>query len=124
LTCNGDKQTFLGLISGVFTTFFCPRISDYYLGHFFGSKIFCPYYPTHIESNKTLCSQAASQGREQWPLNPPKFSNYIFHPGSFPKLVSYFHMTLSCQRHGLWVQMGIYSRYVQEQFLGLFLKSH
>ena len=90
---------------------------------FFGCQFFCPYYRTQTESNKTLCNQDASQGREQWPLNTHKFSNYIFHPKSFPKVVSYFHMTLSCQQQELVVQIGIYSRCVEVRFLSSFLES-
>lgn len=71
------------------------------------NDIFCPYYPTPTESNKT-CSRAVSQVREQWPFNPHECSNYIFHTGS-----SYFHRTLSCDLYELGIQMEIYSHYIQ-----------
>ena len=43
---------------------------------------------------KELCSQAANQTTERRSLNPHKCSNYIFHTGSFPIVVSYFHKTV------------------------------
>lgn len=73
-------------------------------------------YHSH-RNQQTLCNQATSQARGQWPINAHKFSNYIFHNRSFPKVVPYFHWTLSIQRHGLGVQVGIYSRYVVSQLV-------
>ena len=61
-----------------------------------------PSYPTHTESNLTLWNKV----REQWFLSPHKCSNYVFHTGSFPRVVSYFHRTLSCWQHGPEIQVG------------------
>jgi len=83
------NKLFSWWINGEFSTFFCPGIRDSCLGHFFGcNDVFCLYYPTNTESNKTLRSQAASQARGHWPLYPHKRSNYIFRTGLFPKVVS------------------------------------
>jgi len=48
------------------------------------NTIFCLHSLTHIESNKTSCSQVASQTTEQWLLISHKCSNYITE--SFPQV--------------------------------------
>jgi len=60
---------------------------------------YCHRVATQLQLNVSY-SQAANQVREQWHLNPHHCSNYIFHTGSFPKVLSCFYTTLSFQQHG------------------------
>jgi hypothetical protein len=68
------------------TTFLCPGISYSHLGTCFGfNDVPCPHYPAHTESNETLSRCTTS--KTAITLNTNKYSNYIFHTGSFPKVV-------------------------------------
>ena len=71
----------------------------------------------HRKEINLYVANLQTKQRDQWLLNPQKSSNYIFRTGSFPNVVSYYHRTLSSQRHVLGVQMGIYFLYVEEQLL-------
>ena len=63
------------MINGVYTTFVCTGISDSHLGHcFWINNVFCPYYPNHTPSSRTVQPSCKPNNR----ATIFKCSNYIF----------------------------------------------